>query len=72
MFPKDGLSGRYIQVIVSIQDNKGKQIFSVDPWNNCPSEIVSEEGRFCNDCEFWGRRVEGIDWFEFSLCLFEE
>ena len=46
-------------------------IVSVDPWSNCPSEIAREEGRLYNECEFWGREVQGVDWSESSLCLFD-
>jgi hypothetical protein len=68
-FPGNDLSGQYIQVVVSIRDGEDKHEFTIDPWDNCPSEMIREEGRYCNDCEYWGRHVEGIDWSEFSLCL---
>lgn len=62
--------GQHIQVVVSITVPSGSPVFSIDPWGNCPSEIAKEEGRYCNECEFWGGKVEGIDWSEFSLCCF--
>ena len=58
-----------VQVTVCVQE--GNQI-SVDPWDNCPSEEAKEEGRYCNQCEFWGQEVRGVDWSEFSLCLFRD
>jgi hypothetical protein len=64
--------GRHIQVVVSIKVNGSNQTMSIDPWGHCPSEIAREEGRYCGDCEFWGGEVEGIDWYEFSLCLYDD
>lgn len=55
-----------IQVVVSI---KGTEVV-IDPWDNCPYEDAKEEARPCNDCEFWGNEVRGIDWTEFTLCQF--
>jgi len=65
-------SRRFVQVVVSIQFKGDAQHLSIDPWDNCPSQLAREEGRFCNDCEFWGREVQGIDWAEFSLCMFDD
>jgi hypothetical protein len=67
--PHNELSGQHIQVVISVTEASGSQVLSIDPWNNCPSQSAREEGRLCNDCEFWGREVEGIDWYEYSLCL---
>ena len=66
----DGPSGQYVQVVVSIRVEDVNHNLCVDPWDNCPSVVAKEEGRLCNECEFWGREVQGIDWYEFSLCLF--
>jgi hypothetical protein len=69
-----GSSNQYIQVVVDVQDRQGEgniPIFSIDPWDNCPSEVGKEEGWLCQECEFWGREVQGIDWAEFSLCSFK-
>ena len=60
--PKNDL----IQVAVSIKETR----VTIDPWSNCPSQIARDEGRACNECEFWGREVQAIDWSEFTLCLF--
>ena len=68
---QDSLHRRYVQVVVSITEESGDQILAIDPWGNCPSATAREEGRSCADCEFWGNEVEGIDWYEFSLCLFD-
>ena len=35
-------------------------------------EIAKAEGLHCNECEFWGQKVRGIDWAEFSLCYFKD
>ena len=67
----NSLVAQQIQVAVSVQDAGTNLIVSVDPWDNCPSEIAREEGRLCNECEFWGREVQGVDWSESSLCLFD-
>lgn len=64
-------TGRYIQVAVAVRGTANKFDVSIDPWDNCPSEIAKEEGRYCNECEFWAHEVKGIDWSEFSLCLFD-
>lgn len=63
---------RYIQVAVFLEDTRDYPYFSVDPWDNCPSPDAREEGRSCDECEFWGRRVESEDWVAFSLCRFRE
>jgi len=63
--------GQYIQVVVGITGASDSQVLSIDPWDNCPFEVAKEEGLYCNECEFWGREVQGIDWSEFSLCLFD-
>ena len=67
----ENLSEQYVQVIVSIEADKVPPVFTIDPWDNCPCEAAKEEGRFCNECEWWGRVVEGYDWSELSLCLFD-
>jgi hypothetical protein len=64
--------GQYIQVVVGITGASDSQVISIDPWDNCPDEIAKEEGLHCNECEFWGQEVRGIDWAEFSLCRFEK
>ena len=62
---------QYIQVVVSIAAASGSQVLlTIDPWDNCPFEIAKREGRYCNECEFWGQEVQGVDWTEFSLCCF--
>jgi hypothetical protein len=66
----NSLVAQQIQVAVSVQDAGTNLNVSVDPWDNCPSEIAREEGRLCNECECWGREVQGVDWSEFSLCSF--
>jgi hypothetical protein len=63
--------GENVQVVVSIAESSNGLVISVDPWGNCPSEVAKEEGRFCNECEFWGKEVRGVDWAEFSLCYFK-
>jgi len=65
------VTGQYVQVVVSVQGADPSQSLSIDPWDNCPSGTAREEGRSCNDCEFWDREVKAIDWYEFSLCLFD-
>ena len=55
-----------IQVVVSIKNTD----VVIDPWDNCPYEVAREEGRPCNDCEFWSNEVRGIEWTEFTLCQF--
>jgi hypothetical protein len=67
----EGPSSRYIQVVVHVQKVGSTHIFSIDPWDNCPSEAARGEGQSCNECAFWGQEVRGIDWSEFSLCLFD-
>jgi len=65
--------GQYIQVVVGITGASDSQVlFSIDPWDNCPFGVAKEEGRYCNECEFWGQKVRGIDWAEFSLCCFRD
>jgi hypothetical protein len=64
-------SSLYIQVVVHLQKAGSTQTFSIDPWDNCPSEVAREEGQICNECVFWGQEVQGVDWSEFSLCLFD-
>jgi hypothetical protein len=66
------LAGQYIQVVVEIDGASGSQVLSIDPWDNCPFEMAREEGRYCNECEFWGQEVRGIDWAEFSACYFSD
>ena len=68
---RENAAGQPIQVAVTINQADISQTLSVDPWSNCPSETAREEGRFCNECRFWGAEVEAIDWCEFSLCLFD-
>lgn len=63
-------TGRYIRVVISIAESSEGQILSIDPWNNCPSQSARAEAQFCNLCEFWGKEVEGVDWHEYSLCLY--
>ena len=67
---KDVAIDRYVQVAVTLDAGHGGRHFSVDPWDNCPSAEAREEGRYCNECEYWGREVKAIDWSEFSICLF--
>ncbi len=64
--------GQYIQVVVDITGVSDSQVLSIDHWDNCPFEVAKEEGQYCNQCEFWGREVRGIDWAEFSLCCFKD
>jgi hypothetical protein len=61
---------RYVQVVVTLQGEDKSLIIEVDPWSNCPSAEAREEGRYCNDCEFWGHKVQAIDWGEYSICQF--
>ena len=64
-------AGQYIQVVVDISGMKVSPALSIDPWSNCPSEAAREEGCTCNECEFWAGEIRGVDWHEFSLCLFD-
>ncbi len=59
-----------IQVVVGVTRSSDTLVLSIDPWDNCPSEAAREEGCLCNECEFWGHEVRGVDWSEFSLCCF--
>lgn len=68
--PQNVTINRYVQVAVTLQAEDSSHNLSVDPWSNCPSAEAKEEGRYCNECEYWGRKVEAIDWSEFSVCLF--
>jgi hypothetical protein len=70
--PDDKPHDRYVQVAVFMDDTWPYPFFSVDPWDNCPFQVAREEERSCDECEFWGRRVESEGWIAFSLCLFEE
>lgn len=63
------LPDRHVQVAVTLQDVEGGNNLSIDPWDNCPSAEAREEGRYCNECEHWGREVKAVDWSEFSVCL---
>lgn len=63
--------GRQVQVAVTLHGENNRLNISVDPWSNCPSAEAREEGRYCNECEYWGRKVEAFDWSEFSVCLFD-
>jgi hypothetical protein len=60
----------YVQVAVTLQREEKGIILTVDPWSNCPSAEAREDGLCCSECEYWGRRVEALDWNEFSVCLF--
>ena len=63
---------KHIQVAVTVSKEDGANALTIDPWSNCPSADAREEGRCCNDCQFWGGEVEAIDWSEFSLCEFAD
>ena len=69
--PRAENPGQLIQVVVCTQSGEDKPAITIDPWDNCPSQVGREEGWSCEDCEFWGGEVRGIDWSEFSLCLFD-
>jgi hypothetical protein len=62
---------RYIQVVVSVQSEESALVILIDPWDNCPSQVAKDDGRNCIDCKHWGRDVKGVDWLEFSSCLFD-
>ena len=62
--------GCYIQAAIFLQETGDFPYFSVDPWDNCPSTVAREEGRACDECEYWGREVEAVDWIELSRCCF--
>ena len=72
MMKNADLSGRNVRVVVDVTGPDDALVLSIDPWSNCPFETAKEEGRFCNECEFWGSQVRGVDWAEFSLCLYEK
>jgi len=59
-----------VNVVVAIQLDQSAMAVFIDPWDNCPSEEAKSEGRQCQECEFWGQEVRGVDWHEFSLCTF--
>jgi hypothetical protein len=59
-----------VRVVVAIQFDKPSLAVFIDPWDNCPSEEARDEGCQCQECEFWGQEVWGVDWHEFSLCKF--
>lgn len=63
--------GQDVQVVISVTRSSDALVLSIDPWDNCPSEIAKEDGCSCNECEFWGQEVRGVDWTEFSLCYFK-
>jgi hypothetical protein len=59
-----------VNVVVAVQFDGPSLAIFVDPWDNCPSEEARNEGRQCQECEFWEQEVRGVDWHEFSLCAF--
>jgi hypothetical protein len=71
LLPDNVSTGRLVQVAITIAGKDSNLDFSVDPWSNCPSAEAREEGRYCDECQHWGRKVEAIDWSEFSICLFD-
>jgi hypothetical protein len=70
LMPFGNHAGLEVNVVVEVRFDQSSLTVFIDPWNNCPSEEARDEGRQCQECEFWGREVRGVDWSEFSLCMF--